>query len=82
MEGTRSEKAAVIRHVMRSTGLADLEHTVMIGDRKHDVIGAKAVGIDSVGVLYGYGDREELALAGADRIVEDIRGLGTLLGVW
>ena len=32
----------------------------MIGDRKHDILGAKEVGVDSVGVLYGYGDREEL----------------------
>ncbi len=82
MEGLRPDKAAVIRHVLHSVGPTDLEYTVMVGDRKHDVIGAKEVGIDSIGVLYGYGDREELSQAGADYIVEDIRGLGDLLGVW
>ena len=51
----------------------------MIGDRKHDIIGVKAVGIDSIGVLYGYGDREELMTAGADYIVEDIEELMSLL---
>lgn len=51
----------------------------MIGDRKHDIIGAKENRLDSIGVLYGYGDREELSQAGADYIVEDIAGLRNLL---
>ena len=42
----------------------------MIGDRKHDVIGAKANGIDAVGVLYGYGSRSELTDAGAAFIAD------------
>lgn len=41
----------------------------MIGDRKHDVEGAREEGISSLGVLYGFGDREELEAAGADYIV-------------
>ena len=48
----------------------------MIGDREHDIIGAKENSLDSIGVLYGYGDREELSAAGADVIVETIRELG------
>ncbi len=44
-------------------GITDLEKVIMIGDRKHDILGAKEVGVDSVGVLYGYGDREELEAA-------------------
>jgi phosphoglycolate phosphatase len=40
----------------------------MVGDREHDVLGAKEVGIASLGVLYGYGDEEELRGAGADHI--------------
>ena len=51
----------------------------VIGDRKHDIIGAKENRLDSIGVLYGYGDREELSQAGADYIVEDIAGLRNLL---
>ena len=48
----------------------------MIGDREHDIIGAKEVGINSIGVLFGYGNRSELEYAGANFIVntvEDIR---------
>jgi phosphoglycolate phosphatase len=42
----------------------------MIGDRKHDAIGARAVGIASIGVLWGYGDAAELTEAGADPLIE------------
>lgn len=44
----------------------------MIGDRKHDILGAKENHIDSMGVLFGYGNLEELQTAGADYIVKDI----------
>ena len=44
----------------------------MVGDRKHDIIGARNTGIDCIGVLYGYGDREELTQAGAKRIVASV----------
>ena len=42
---------------------------LMVGDREHDIFGAKENGLDSMGVLYGYGSREELCEAGADYIV-------------
>lgn len=79
MERTRSAKADVIRYVLNTAGITSLQDTVMIGDRKHDIIGAKKIGLDSIGVLYGYGDREELTGAGADYIVEDVDGLRKLL---
>ena len=44
----------------------------MVGDRKYDILGAKEIGIDSIGVLYGYGDREELESAGATFIAESV----------
>ena len=47
----------------------------MVGDRKHDVMGAKENGMYSIGVLYGYGDRKELEAAGADCIVSDVKKL-------
>ena len=47
----------------------------MIGDRKHDILGAKEVGMDSIGVLYGYGSREELTEAGAGYIAETVEAL-------
>ena len=43
---------------------------MMVGDRRHDVEGAAAFGIDCVGVLYGYGSREELTAAGACFLAE------------
>lgn len=76
---SRRTKEEVIRYVMASNGLTDSSEIVMIGDRKHDVLGAKAVGMDSVGVLYGYGNREEFEAAGATYIVEDFEGLKRLL---
>lgn len=79
LDGSRHTKAEVIAYVLHENGIRNLHEVVMIGDRKHDIIGAKAVGIDSIGVLYGYGDKEELTVAGADYIVEDIAGLGELL---
>ena len=52
---------------------------VMIGDREHDIIGAKENGIQSVGVLFGYGSRRELKEAGADRIAETVKDLTDIL---
>lgn len=79
LERTRSAKAEVIKYVIEQNNITDLSQLVMIGDRKHDVIGAKAVGLVSVGVLYGYGDRCELENAGADCIVETIQDLEKVL---
>ncbi len=78
LDGKRSRKGDVIRYALESIGIAPQE-AVMIGDRKHDVIGAKENKMKSVGVLYGYGDRTELEAAGADFLAEDVRGLEALL---
>ncbi|MCR5325004.1 MAG: HAD hydrolase-like protein [Lachnospiraceae bacterium] len=71
-DGNRSKKDDVIRFVLEKNGVEDLSQAIMIGDREHDIFGAKAVGLKSMGVLYGYGDREELEAAGADIIVERV----------
>jgi phosphoglycolate phosphatase len=74
-DDSRSEKEDVIRYAMEKNHITDNSEVVMVGDRKYDVFGAKTVGIASIGVLYGFGDREELEKAGADRIaanVEDV----------
>lgn len=65
MDETRVKKADVIAYALESCNISDLSSVIMVGDRKHDVLGAKQVGVDSIGVLYGYGDREELEEAGA-----------------
>ena len=69
---TRSEKAKVIDFVIKQNSLekeAACGNVVMIGDRLHDVAGAKKNGIPCIGVLWGYGSREELEKYGADFII-------------
>ena len=69
-DGTRAAKADIIAHVLARHEVAPAE-AVMIGDREHDALGAKANGLlGSVGALWGYGSREELGKAGADPLVE------------
>ena len=79
MERSRSDKAKVISYVMETNGITSANDVIMIGDRKHDIIGAKSNNISSIGVLYGYGDYEELSQAGADFISKDLDELESLL---
>ena len=78
MDGSRSEKADVIKYVIEENEISDISEAIMIGDRKHDIIGAKKTGIDSVGVLYGYGSKEELMQAGADYLIENVEDINDL----
>lgn len=78
MDETRSEKHEVIEYALRGLRIEDKACCIMIGDRKHDILGAKKNGLKSIGVLYGYGSRGELETAGADMLAEtplDICGL-------
>lgn len=79
LDGSLHTKTDVINYILQSNQITNLESVVMIGDRKHDIIGAKNVGIDSIGVLYGFGDYKELSDAGADHIAENIPALRKLL---
>lgn len=79
MDEKRVRKADVISYALESYGIQNLDEVLMVGDREHDVLGAKEVGIDCVGVLYGYGDREELEKAGAKYIVETVEELAKVL---
>lgn len=65
IDGTRSRKSEVISYVLESFPIHYARHAVMIGDRKYDIIGANEMGIDSIGVLWGYGSSDELKEAGA-----------------
>ena len=67
MDGRRTDKNEVIEYVI-DTCKVDRRKAVMIGDRRHDIIGAIKSGIHSIGVLYGYGSREELEKAGAEML--------------
>ena len=75
LDGSRVKKGEVITEALRQAGVTDKSLAVMIGDREHDILGAKENGIDSIGVLYGYGDRAEHEAAGAGMIVESIEEL-------
>lgn len=77
----RVEKADVLRHIIDTLPIADLKTAVLVGDRKYDVEGARPFGLDTVGVLHGYGTEEELRQAGAAYIVKDAWGLMEFFGV-
>lgn len=79
LNDTRTTKEEVIEFALQKYPSYDRSHAVMVGDREHDIIGAKKNGISSVGVLYGYGSRDELARAGADLLAKDIPELLALL---
>ena len=79
MNGDRSDKTEVIRYALGQNKISDLSRCIMVGDRKYDIEAAKNVGIKSVGVLYGYGDYDELLEANADYIVSDVDELSALL---
>ncbi len=75
----RGTKALVIRHALTELRMGDGTSIVMIGDREHDILGAKELGIPGIGVLYGYGDRAELDSVGAIEIVSNVLGLEVAL---
>jgi len=75
LDGTRIKKEEIIAHILETNEELKKEEMVMIGDRKHDVIGANSNGIASIGVLYGYGSEIELSDAGAIHIVKDVEEL-------
>ena len=72
-------KADVIRNALERAGITDQARTVMVGDRLHALEGAHKIGLPAIGVLYGYGSREEHENCGADYIAEDLAALKTLL---
>lgn len=70
MDESRVKKDEVIADALSKCGVQERKQVAMIGDREHDIFGAKKNGLDSIGVLFGFGSRKELENAGADYIVE------------
>ena len=66
--GALDHKPELIAHILARHDL-DPAACVMVGDRRHDIAGARANGMRGLGVLWGYGAREELEAAGADALV-------------
>lgn len=79
LDGSNAVKADLVAHILATEKL-DAGRAVMIGDRSHDVVGANANGVASIGVLWGFGDRKELLDAGADYIAERPADLPALIG--
>jgi phosphoglycolate phosphatase len=79
LDGSRIHKGEIIAYALEQLVIGDQNQVVMIGDREHDIIGARQNGVSSIGVLYGYGSLEELQKAGADAIVHDVKGLRAVL---
>ncbi|WP_456278384.1 HAD family hydrolase [Bacillus sp. AK128] len=79
LDGTRSSKAEIIQYILEQFPHFEKADFVMIGDRKHDLIGANTIGIDSIGVTYGYGHMDELKNERPTHIVNSVVELSTLL---
>ena len=79
LDGTHSDKTELIAHLLTDANL-DAGNTLMIGDRKHDIVGGRNNGLQTIGVLWGYGSRAELEEAGADQLVERPEEILQILG--
>lgn len=74
LDGSLDDKSVLVRMIVEREGL-EPARTWMVGDRSHDMVAARANGIAGIGVLYGYGTREELTEAGAAHLVERPEGI-------
>ncbi|RZA07282.1 MAG: HAD family hydrolase, partial [Proteobacteria bacterium] len=77
LDYSRADKGELINYILARESIAP-EEALIVGDRLHDVRGAKIAGILSVGVTWGYGSRTELEGAGADFVVDSVGELGRL----
>jgi phosphoglycolate phosphatase len=77
LDGTRADKRDLIQYVLTQSQL-DAAHTIMVGDRHHDAVGALANRVKPIGVLWGYGGREELLGAGVESLLSVPEELGNL----
>jgi phosphoglycolate phosphatase len=78
MDGSMISKSELISAIINETG-SDPGQTIMIGDRAYDIEGARAHGISSVGVRYGYAGPGEIEEARPSFIADDVPGLASLL---
>ncbi len=78
-DGTRSDKKRIITDLLEDYNITDRSEVLMVGDRHFDINGAQAVGIDSVGVLYGCGSAKELQDAGPTYLISSINELLTII---
>jgi phosphoglycolate phosphatase len=74
LDGRRSDKTELLGYALQTARVDPLQ-AIMIGDRSHDMIGARNNGMTALGVLYGYGSKEELLGAGAHHVCATPRAL-------
>ena len=81
LDGTRTRKSDVIRYAFELLDEKGLSHErpIMVGDRKHDVIGAREAGIPCMAVAYGYGPVEELTAEHPDFIVKKVSDIADII---
>ena len=79
--GGLDHKPELLAHILSQHNLLP-SHSLMVGDRRYDISGAHAVGMRGLGVLWGYGTRDELETAGADQLVESTADLARTVLSW
>ena len=78
LDNSRTDKTEIISHVISLHGL-NTNQCIMVGDRKHDLTGAKSNSIKTIGVTYGYGSLQELLDCQPDFIVNDFAELKSII---
>ena len=79
LDGTRVEKSEIVATALSGVSGVLPDRAVMVGDRMHDVHGARVNGIDAIAVTYGYGTREELNAASPTSLADSVEELRRLL---
>ncbi len=79
MQGNISHKEDVLNYIVNSLNISDVSKCLMIGDRKFDLIGAKEFGMDALGVLYGFGDLNELSSYPSIGIAKTVGDISNML---
>ena len=75
----RKDKTSVMRWALEQAGIVDFSQAVMVGDRMYDIESSKELGVECIGVLYGFGSLEELSRYGADHIARTAGDVGDIV---
>ena len=78
LDNTRTGKKEIIAHTMDQLN-CNPENTIMIGDREYDILGAKENSVESIAVLYGYGEIDEINASKPSYIINNVEDLTTML---
>jgi len=79
LDSSRNKKGDIIKYAIQNLEPINLEECIMVGDRKHDITGAKENNMKSIGVTYGFGSEEELKEAGANYIAHNAEELKNII---